>query len=84
MLDFIDESWFSLADKASYRDSCKPSKDLRWCPGIYTNPSTGEKTYNDFWSYYFLNNRTPFKSFEELWPHVEFMFERKRRRLNEK
>lgn len=84
MLDFIDDNWLILADRASYRDSCKPSKDLRWCPGIYTDPNTGEKSYHDVWLKCFLRDKTPFNTFEELWPHVEFMFERRRKKLNEK
>ena len=74
----IAEEFEDLADEASQRDSKYANRDLKYCPGIYK--PTGD--YNDVWTPWFLHNKTPYATFQELCASgdVEFMFERQVKR----
>lgn len=78
----LDESWYISAEKSSLKYTFRrpvSKKSLRWCPGVYTDPNTGQKEYHDVWLYCFLE-KTPFKTFDELFEHVKFEFEKHERR----
>ncbi len=72
----IAEEWYKSAERSSKRAMYHKSKDLRWCPGIYTDPNTGEKKFNDIWTKHFLGT-TGFETFDDLFKHVEFLYERR-------
>lgn len=74
----IDQSWDYYADMASRRSRLRrpiDSRNLRFCPGTYTDPKTKKKIYCDVWLKRFLEEDTPFDTFEELFKHVKFNFE---------
>lgn len=73
----IDELWESSSKVSSQRDSVKKPKNRRWAPGIHK--PTG--VYNDCWTYWFLENMTPYETLEELFDSgdIVFDYERKQR-----
>ena len=71
----IDSSWEHSADLSSIKCSKFKHKDLRWNPGVYTDPRTGEKHYCDVWTRQFLETNTPFDNYEDLFKHIKFSFE---------
>ena len=71
----IDSTWEHSADLASIRSRKVKHRDLRWNPGVYTDPRTGDKHYCDVWTKQFLENCTPFDNYEDLFKHIKFSFE---------
>lgn len=70
----IDELWESSSKISSQRDSRKRPKDRRWAPGIHK--PTGY--YKDCWTYWFLENMTPYKTLEELFDSGDIVFDYER------
>lgn len=71
----IDGSWEHSADLSSASSRRNKRRDLRWNPGVYTDPRTGGKQYCDVWTRVFLEQNTPFDNFDDLFKHVKFTFE---------